>query len=252
MNWTEYVASWSRPPVDDLGYFEASDMLTWSDFRLMGALEGMRRARYEGPRNHSGLWRRMMGLDFTGRRVLEYGCGVGMEAAELAGAGNKVTIADISTENIELARRVMALLGAPAYSSVRVGQDWPFFNCPPAEFDVVNCSGVLHHIRKARLTVERFHEVLRPEGELRLMVYSDEGWRLATDTEPPPDNADLEAHPRFERYVRWMDGVGDYATWYDEAKINRLYGDLFKVDEFAYLTPDRRFCAAVLIKKDTP
>jgi SAM-dependent methyltransferase len=251
VNWPEYVESWSRPPVDDLGYFEARDMLTWSDFRLADAITRMKQARYEGARNHGGLWRRMLGLDFTGRRVLEYGCGVGMEATELAIAGNSVAVADISQDNIDLACRVMHLFGTQHHGIFRVGPEWPFFNCAPDVFDVVNCSGVLHHIRTARLTVERFHDVLHPGGELRLMVYSDQGWRIATGTEPPAD-ADLEDHPKFEQYVRFMDGVGDYATWYDEAKIDRLFGDLFRIDSFAYLTPDRRYCAAVLVRKDHP
>lgn len=251
MNWPEYVESWSRPPVDDLGYFEAKDMITWSDFRLMEAISKMRTARYEGPRNHGGLWRQLMGLDLTGRRVLEYGCGVGMEATELALAGNKVTIADISRVNIELAMRVMHLHWAHPHGYLHVAEDWPFFMSPAGVYDVINCSGVLHHIRKARLTMERFHEVLVPRGELRLMVYSDQGWRIATGTEPPAD-ATLEDHPRFSTFVQFMDGVGDYATWYDQAKIERLFGDLFHVAEYAYLTPDRRYCAAVMIKKESP
>jgi len=252
VNWAEYVASWSQPPVDDLGYFKSEDMLAWSDFRLMDAIEGMRRARYEGSRNHGGLWRKLMGLDLTGRTVLEYGCGVGMEAAELAGAGNNVVIADISESNMDLATRVMALTGAGRPTNrLRIGPDWPFIMSPPAAFHTVNCSGVLHHIRKARLTMERFHEVLKPGGELRLMVYSDEAWRIYTKTEPPGE-PDIEDHPKFQHYIDCMDGVGDYATWYDQAKIERLFGDLFEIDEYAYLTPDRRYCAAVLIRKDIP
>lgn len=252
MNWPEYVESWSQPPVDDLGYFKSEDMLTWSDFRLMDAISKMRTARYEGPRNHGGLWRDLLGLDFTGRKILEYGCGVGMEATELALAGNEVAVADISETNMDLATRVMRLHGTGPLGRFRIGPDWPFINCPFEVFDVVNCSGVLHHIRKARLTMERFHEVLKPRGEVRLMVYSDHGWRLATGMEPPETDLDIENHPRFRHYVQWMDGIGDYATWYDQEKIERQFGDLFHLAEFAYLTPDRRYCAAVLIKKESP
>jgi len=248
MSFHEHVAAWSRPPVDDVGYISSADMLGWSDTYLMDTIKDMSHTRYTGWRNHNGLWREMLGLDLSGRNVLEYGCGVGMEAAELARAGNHVSIADISAANVHLATRVINLTGGITYAAFMVTEEWPFFNCREAVFDVVNCSGVLHHIRKARLTMERFHEVLKAGGQVRLMLYSDEGWRLFAGTEPPPEPVDQD--PGFTKFVRAFDEVGDYATWYDADKIEHMYGDLFRLERFEYLTSNRQYCAAILTRKD--
>lgn len=249
MDWNEFVADWSKPPVDDFGYISSAEMINWTDDKLREVITTMRHQRYEGWRNHNGLWRDVLALDRGDLRVLDYGCGVGMEAAELARAGNIVDLADISSANIEITRRVMKLTaGRDPVNTFHVGQSWPFLNCPSGTYDVIHCSGVLHHIRKARLTIERFHELLCPGGEVRLMLYSDVGWRLFAKTEPPPEPVDHD--PGFTRFVRAFDQVGDYATWYDEAKLTQMFGDLFTVDRFDYLTPNRQYCGAVLIKKE--
>jgi len=249
--WDDTVTAWSRPPVDDVGYLESADMLGWPDDKLKAMIEKMRETRYTGWRNHGGLWRHFMGLDETkyGKRVLEYGCGVGMEAAEIALTGAIVSIADLSLPNLEVTARSMRLIaGQRPEHLYRIVEDWPYIHALNDVYDEINCCGVLHHIRKAQLTMDMFSMLLRPGGKLRLMVYSDEGWRIATGTEPPPEPVELAEG--FEAFVSFMDGTGDYATWYDEEKLTKRFGDLFEISEFAYLTQDRRYCAAVLTRKE--
>lgn len=251
MSWDDTVAAWSRPPVDDVGYLSSEDMLGWPDDKLKATISAMRETRYSGWRNHQGLWRRFLGLDEAkhGKRVLEYGCGVGMEAAEIARTGATVSIADLSSTNVELSARVIYLMtGHGPKNMYRILEDWPYIHALNDVYDEINCCGVLHHIRKAQLTMDMFSMLLRPGGKLRLMVYSDEGWRIATGTEPPPEP--VETAEGFGRFVSFMDGTGDYATWYDKEKLTRRFGDLFEITEFAYLTWDRRYCAAVLTRKE--
>jgi len=253
MTWDEHVSAWSHPPVDDVGYLSSRDMLDWDDARLHKMIHTMHDVRYNGWRNHNGLWRDLMGLDTTtGKDILDFGCGVGIEALELHNAGNRVSVADISGDNIALAIRVMQLCGDPVPGTITgylVDADPPYIYAGECGFDVIHCNGVLHHIPWARQIMERFHDLLRPGGQVRLMVYSDEGWRIYTGTEPPPVPW-MTSHPKFETFVRAFDSVGSYAEWYDENKIRNRFGDLFTVDRFAYLTPNRRYCAAVLTKKD--
>ena len=233
--------AWSSPPVDDVGYLPASFMLNMTDDELRGLIRNMRVARYEGWRNHKGLWRDLLGLDIPDRDVLDYGCGTGMEALELARAGNRVAVADIVPENVALARRVLQLHGFQARTWVLSHGRRPY-----GTFDCVNLSGVLHHIREPRPVIERVHRLLRPGGEARLMLYSDIGWRIATGTPPPED---VTAHPEFWKFVRFFDAVGDYADWYDVTKLEDRFGDLFQISRFEYLTPDYRYCAAVLERR---
>lgn len=251
--WEDHVDAWSQPPVDDVGYLKSGDMLGWTDFQLMNTIRDMARARYGGWRNHGGLWREMLRLDSThDKDVLDFGCGVGMEARELHKAGNRVSVADVSGENLALASRVLGLADNPPVTTTcyLVIDEAPYFTAWPSSFDVIHCSGVLHHIPWARDIMIRFHECLRPGGEVRLMLYSDHGWKVATGEPAPHWSSVTATEPGFETFVRFMDSVGTYADWYNREKLEIKFGDLFTVDDFAYLCEDRRFCAAVLTRRD--
>jgi len=254
MKWNDHVAAWSQPPVDDVGYLRSADMLTWDDLRLMTTIRDMAQTRYGGWRNHAGLWREMLKLDEThGKDVLDFGCGTGMESLELHNAGNRVQLADISPDNLALALRVLNLSDRPPemVTCHLVGDEAPYFYADRSSFDVIHCAGVLHHIPWAREIMIRFHEILRPGGEVRLMLYSDYGWQIATgDQQLPHWSSVTEDQPGFEKFVGYMDSVGTYADWYNRAKLEIRFGDLFSVDDFAYITNDLRYCCAVLTRKE--
>lgn len=246
-------AAWSSPPVDDVGYLPAADLLAKPDNELRALVEQMRRTRYSGWRNHNGLWRDLMGLDQPGGRdILDFGCGVGVEALELALAGNRVSLADISADNLHLAARVLQLYGEriPHQTGINIHLAWdepPYIEAETESFDVFHCNGVLHHIPWARPIMERAHALLRPGGTARLMLYSDKGWRQATGDSEPPD--EVTKHPQFQQFVRYYDLVGEYADWYSQARLEARFGDLFAIERCEYLTPTGQYLAAVLRKK---
>lgn len=234
---------WSRPPVDSIGYVPVADLLAMSDRELRKTAAEASAARYGTWRNTGNLWVDVLGLATTsGKDVLDYGCGFGAEALEYAKTGNRVTVADIVADNVEVTSRLFAAHGYTAGRAL-IGDRPPLTDLPAASFDVVHCSGVLHHIPWARETMEHFAELLRPGGEARLMLYSDVGWRLATGTEPPDE---VTEDPNFDTFVHYFDSVGIYADWYDQARIEARFGDLFTITRFSYLTANRRYLAAVL------
>ncbi len=156
--WDDHVAAWSQPPVDDVGYLSSADMMTMGDTQLNLVIMQMARTRYDGWRNHNGLWREMLRLDSThGKDVLDFGCGVGMEARELQEAGNRVQLADVSADNLALALRVLQLGDhCPDMLTCHlVDNEAPYFMADRASFDVIHCSGVLHHIPWAKEIMRR-------------------------------------------------------------------------------------------------
>lgn len=227
------ATQWASPPVDDVGYISSSKLLQLSDEDLMDLVINFEQTRYKGWRNWNGNWRRVLKMDETfNSDVMDFGCGVGIEGLQYARAGNRVVPSDIVPANVELAVRVLRLMGYPGTPIM-----------PP--YDVIHCSGCLHHIPNPRSHMRDFHDMLRPGGEVRLMLYSDWAWRLHTGMEPPEDTL---SHPMFEVYVRAMDGVGEYADWYDDAKLEDWFGEWFRLENFEYLTQDLAYCGAVLVK----
>jgi SAM-dependent methyltransferase len=253
VTWTDHVEAWSHPPVDDVGYISSAEMLLWDDLKLMSTIRDLAQTRYGGWRNHNGLWREMLKLDDThGKDVLDFGCGTGVESLELHRAGNRVELADISANNLALAMRVLSLSDRPpdAVTCHLVTDESPYLLADRQSFDVIHCAGVLHHIPWATEIMFRFRQLLRPGGEVRLMLYSDVGWKIATgDVQRPFWGADVRVLPGFKEFVRYFDGVGEYADWYDLNKIKLKFGAWFNVEEFGYITEDYRYCVAVLSRK---
>jgi 2-polyprenyl-3-methyl-5-hydroxy-6-metoxy-1,4-benzoquinol methylase len=78
----------------------------------------------------------------AGGPVLEIGCSMGMDLAELARMGVQVVGVDLSPKSIEVARRHFALVGLQAELQVANAERLDF---PDASFGVVYSFGVLHH-----------------------------------------------------------------------------------------------------------
>lgn len=238
--------AWSAPPVDDIGYLPSRELLDWDAVDLLDIIGRMAESRYGGWRNWEMRWRTVLGLDrTTGKRVLDYGCGVGLEALQYSKRGNRVWIADISEDNIKLARRVLALEGHAPEGSFLVKEKDPIIT-PVEPFDVIHCVGVLHHIPNPEPVVEAMASWLVSDGELRLMVYSDKAWTIATGTDPPPH---VEDSPHFDVYWQHWDPIGGYADWYDCKRLASRFGKWFTVLTCEPLTQYGEYLGAVLVKK---
>jgi len=94
--------------------------------------------------------------------VLDYGCGTGTKACELAGFVSEVLGIDISADMIELAK---VKSSTHAIENVRFEQTTIFDEAlKDASFDVVMAFNMLHTVPSPETVVERIHEVLKPGG----------------------------------------------------------------------------------------
>lgn len=113
---------------------------------------------------------------YAGRAMVEIGCGIGTDLLRFARGGAQVTGVDVSETAIGLARRNLALHGAPGRLLVGDGSHLPVAD---ASVDLVYAHGVLQYAAEPRRMVEEAQRVLRPGGEAIFMVYNRRSWLMA-------------------------------------------------------------------------
>ncbi len=131
-------------------------------------------------------------VDFTayrGQRLLEVGCGVGLDLVRFARHGAIVTGVDLAEVAIDLARQHFALSGVDGELLVIDGEDLRFDS---ERFDVVYAHGVLQYTADAPRMLSEIRRVLKPGGQAIVMVYHRYSWLtlMATLFGVPLEHAD--------------------------------------------------------------
>ncbi len=104
-----------------------------------------------------------------GLRLLEVGCGIGIDTVMLARAGFDVTAIDLTEAAVGVARQRARRL--------ELDIDYRVGNCEQLgfddeAFDVVYSFGVIHHTPDMQSAVGEIHRVLKPGGRAHIMIYS--------------------------------------------------------------------------------
>ncbi len=117
---------------------------------------------------------RLVGFSrYQGKRLLEVGCGVGIDLVRFAAAGAHVAGIDLSQTAIELARQNFMQHELQADLHVMNGERMQF---PDNSFDAVYAHGVLQYTADPRRMLAEIHKVLKPGGEAIIMVYNRISW----------------------------------------------------------------------------
>jgi ubiquinone/menaquinone biosynthesis C-methylase UbiE len=105
----------------------------------------------------------------TGLRVLDVGCGQGIDLIHYAQAGATVTGVDLTPRHVDLARKHLALLGLQGTVVEGDAESLPFED---GSFDRVSSNGVLHHTPGIEASLREILRVLEPGGEARIILYN--------------------------------------------------------------------------------
>jgi len=113
-------------------------------------------------------------VEFGGKRVLEIGLGQGSDSEQIIHRGGRWSGLDLTEASVKRVRERMRLRNLP-YDELKVGSvlQVPY---PNNSFDIVFSHGVLHHVPEIRQAEAEIARVLRPGGELVMMVYAK--WSL--------------------------------------------------------------------------
>ena len=143
----------TRHPVGSRGFFDDLDQYHFEKLHHLLAL-----VDFEG---------------YAGRRVLEVGCGAGVDLARFARGGAAVTGVDIASSAIDLARANFEQQGLRGELHVANGEQLPF---PDGSFDLVYAHGVVQYTSDPKRLVEECRRVLAPGGEAIFQVYNRLSW----------------------------------------------------------------------------
>ena len=213
------IDAWARPPVAGVNLSPLVP-LGLSDAMFEVWLQRTRRAHWQQPR--AAHMRKLMPRDGAGKRILDYGCGFGMDALEYIEAGYQVTVADISPLSLAVTRRAANTIRRGALDNMIVidpTADWQDALVEAAPFDMIAMNGVLHHVT---YPTDLLSFLSSRSRSFWFMVYTDKAWRDVT-AGPMPD--DPESHPSFAKFSKAMDQNGQYAMAYSEDSFRRMIGE---------------------------
>ena len=113
---------------------------------------------------------------WEGKSVLEIGCGIGTDTKKFMNAGAKVWAVDSSEKSIEIAD----LRCPKAMFYCQDAEEW----LPYGPFDLIWSFGVLHHTPHPEKVLKLAARRLKPDGELRIMLYAKWSLKHLLGTQP--------------------------------------------------------------------
>jgi SAM-dependent methyltransferase len=113
-------------------------------------------------------------IEFAGKEVLEIGLGQGADSEQIIRRGARWSGLDLTAESVARVRTRLELRGLPR----RELKQGSVLRIPFDEhrFDIVFSHGVLHHVPDIATAQQEIRRVLKPGGELIVMLYAK--WSL--------------------------------------------------------------------------
>lgn len=174
------------------------------------------------------LFTTVMPVDFSleEKRILDYGCGNGRDAIEFAKLGAVVDCADILRENLQRAKETF-------FTSKLFSSEDNFIYLEDSDkipvedetYDIINCSGVLHHIENINSVIDEFWRVLKKGGLVYCMLYSE----FLLEYHLP--KLIMRSEKRWQERFGMLTDRCDYATFYTPEKAEELFKGKFKILE---------------------
>lgn len=108
---------------------------------------------------------------YHGKQVLEVGFGAGTDFVQWLRAGARVSGIDLTQEALENLTHRLQIYGLPRPEHISVG-DAENLQFPDDTFDLGYSFGVLHHSPNTVKAISELVRVVRPGGEIKIMVYN--------------------------------------------------------------------------------
>jgi SAM-dependent methyltransferase len=115
---------------------------------------------------------------WSGKQVLEIGCGAGTDAEEFAREGADYTGIELSPASLNLTINRFHVMGLKG-SFYQGDAEQLSLILPQRQYDLIYAFGVLHHTPHPAVVLNYARQYLKPTGELRIMLYARHSWKSA-------------------------------------------------------------------------
>lgn len=116
---------------------------------------------------------------WSGKRVLDLGCGMGTDTINFARAGAKVTAVELSRKSLELARQQAKLYGLTnKIKFYKADAERLSKIVPPEPYDLIYSMGVIHHTPSPKSVVRQIRQhYVNNDSILKIMLYHRWSWK---------------------------------------------------------------------------
>ena len=128
------------------------------------------RDAYFAQNRNDKLFETLLPKSISGSRVLEIGCGLGSHSERLARKGAILSSIDISKTSVDVTKRRFEL---KKLKGDIIKADAEYLPFDDDTFDVIWSWGVIHHSPNTVQCASEIMRVLKPGGELRIMLYHE-------------------------------------------------------------------------------
>jgi 2-polyprenyl-3-methyl-5-hydroxy-6-metoxy-1,4-benzoquinol methylase len=116
---------------------------------------------------------------WSGKRVLEVGCGIGTDSINFARAGAELTAVELSDESLRIAAQRADVMGvADRIRFIQANAEELTTALDPEPYDLVYSFGVIHHTPHPDRALAEMRALTAPGGTLKLMIYHRRSWKV--------------------------------------------------------------------------
>ena len=113
-----------------------------------------------------------------GKKILEIGSGLGTMAVNYALCEAEVTCVELSDKSLELCKKNFEVRKLKGHFYSGNAEELLSFLPKGVKYDMIFSFGVIHHSPHPEVIIENMKKVLKPGGELKLMVYNKYSFKL--------------------------------------------------------------------------
>jgi 2-polyprenyl-3-methyl-5-hydroxy-6-metoxy-1,4-benzoquinol methylase len=199
---------WSEVPGGGHNRVKSHELLHLTDHELLDFWSESRHQDTTGERFAVRGWYHLLYKDvLCGKRVMDVGCGLGIDGITFAQNGARVTFVDIVESNLTVVHRLCDLLELTGVDFCYM-EDISSLASLGVDYDAIWCQGSLINapFSVIRAEAQELLKHLKPDGRWIELAYPKTRW-------------EREGQLPFDRWGEKTDGEAPWIEWYDLHKV---------------------------------